>query len=103
MLTVDDLQPSARAQVRAGLPSGSLDDARDQMHRLTAGDLLPACEPATTTAAPTSTTPAPTPPAPMPAPDGAPTPPPAPTPTEPVPTPTPSPTLTPGQTCRTGS
>ncbi len=103
VLTVDDLQPSARAQVRAGLPSGSLDDARDQMHRLTAGDLLPACEPATTTAAPTSTTPAPTPPAPMPAPDGAPTPPPAPTPTEPVPTPTPSPTLTPGQTCRTGS
>lgn len=45
LLQVDDLQPSARAQVRAGLPAGSLDDAREQMMRLADNDLLPVCEP----------------------------------------------------------
>ncbi len=38
MLTVDDLRPSAREQVRAGLPSGTKDDATEQMRRLVASD-----------------------------------------------------------------
>ncbi|NKS90691.1 hypothetical protein GS831_18860 [Rhodococcus hoagii] len=46
MLTVDDLRPSAREQVRAGLPSGTTkDDATEQMRRLVASDLLPLCTP----------------------------------------------------------
>ncbi|MFD4467041.1 PP2C family protein-serine/threonine phosphatase [Rhodococcus sp. NPDC058505] len=111
-LMVDDLQPSAREQVRAGLPSGSLADAKDQMHRLTDGDLLPVCTPLTTSTQPTPTpTPAPAPapaPTPVPAP-GAPPAPPAPPAPAPVPTTEAAPptetTLpqVPGQNCRTGS
>ncbi|MFC7448347.1 PP2C family protein-serine/threonine phosphatase [Rhodococcus daqingensis] len=110
LLMVDDLQPSAREQVRAGLPSGSLDDAKRQMSRLATADLLPVC-PSTATG---STTPPAT---------GGPTSPAPPTspavpPTEPAPaaaTPTPGPTAAvppipselaqahvPGQNCRTG-
>ncbi|MFE3290735.1 protein phosphatase 2C domain-containing protein [Rhodococcus sp. NPDC059234] len=109
VLMVDDLQPSAREQVRAGLPSGSLDDAKSQMTRLTVGDLLPVCEVATTpTPAPApapvpAPVPAPTPTpgaAPAPTPGPAPAPEPAPT-TEPVSAPT-TPALIPGQNCRTG-
>ena len=108
VLMVDDLQPSARAQVRAGLPSGNLDDAREQMSRLADNDLLPVCEPEPEpTAEPT--------PAPEPAP--APEAPPAEPPTEPAPgeaapgeapaeeqtqpAPTTTPTQVPGQNCRT--
>ncbi|KIQ19371.1 PP2C family protein-serine/threonine phosphatase [Rhodococcus sp. MEB064] len=103
VLGVDDLQPSAREQVRSGLPSGTLDDARSQVNRLVAGDLLPLCEkPATATTAPPTTTTA------VPPTEAAPVPPPAdpaapPVTTTPEPTPTPTPTLVAGQTCRTGS
>jgi protein phosphatase len=104
ILQVDDLQPSAREQVRAGLPSGKLDDVRNQMARLADNDLLPVCEsqPATTTTTP------------VPVPSPTPEPPPATTPAPPAtpetavpPTPTPTPTTTttqvPGQNCRTAS
>ncbi|EOM74248.1 serine/threonine-protein phosphatase [Rhodococcus rhodnii] len=72
VLTVDDLAPSARAQVRAGLPSGNLDDARGQMQRLVDGDLLPVCaDPTTATPPPPAPAPGePAPPAPAPAPEG---------------------------------
>ncbi|MBY6687828.1 serine/threonine-protein phosphatase [Rhodococcus sp. BP-149] len=106
ILGVDDLQPSAREQVRSGLPSGTLDDARTQVARLASGDLLPPCTPpASTTTTPSATpeaTPAPTaaPPAPDPA---VPVDPAAPVTTTIEPTPAPTPTLVAGQTCRTGS
>ncbi|MBY6364431.1 PP2C family protein-serine/threonine phosphatase, partial [Rhodococcoides corynebacterioides] len=57
ILGVDDLQPSAREQVRSGLPSGTLADARSQVTRLVSTDLLPVCDESPTT---TSTTPVPT-------------------------------------------
>ncbi|MFE7418342.1 PP2C family protein-serine/threonine phosphatase [Rhodococcus sp. NPDC057529] len=117
VLEVDDLQPSAREQVRAGLPSGKLDDARNQMTRLAQNDLLPVCESESATT--TTTTPAPSPvptPAPAPVPETtapAPAPAPAPpaalpapeTPAPQTPTATPAPTVTqvPGQNCRTAS
>ncbi|WP_308116098.1 PP2C family protein-serine/threonine phosphatase, partial [Rhodococcoides corynebacterioides] len=44
ILGVDDLQPSAREQVRSGLPSGTLADARSQVTRLVSTDLLPVCD-----------------------------------------------------------
>ncbi|MFZ2173356.1 MAG: PP2C family serine/threonine-protein phosphatase [Rhodococcus sp. (in: high G+C Gram-positive bacteria)] len=108
VLQVDDLQPSAREQVRAGLPSGKLDDARDQMTRLVENDLLPLCEIGSTTTA--TPTPAPA-PAPAPAPETtappapAPAPAPAPETTSPAPTTTPATTVpqVPGQNCRTAS
>ncbi|WP_068272368.1 PP2C family protein-serine/threonine phosphatase [Aldersonia kunmingensis] len=99
VLTVDDLQPTAREQVMSGLPSGSLAEARAQMAHLVKGELLPTCPPEPTT------TPPPPPPAP-PVPPGEPGPPPvvpaAPLPPEqiPLPTPTPTPSLIPGQNCR---
>ena len=96
ILDVDDLQPTAREQVRAGLPSGSLDETKGQMSRLTSSDLLPLCEEQKPTPTPT--------PAPAPAPPADPALPPAPTP-EPTPTTTaaPTPAQVPGQTCRTGT
>mgnify|MGYP001158841078 FL=1 len=55
VMMVDDLQPAAREQVRAGLPSGTFDDTVTQMQRLAEQDLLPVCrveeeQPATTSA-----------------------------------------------------
>lgn len=104
VLTVDDLRPSAREQVRAGLPSGTKDDATEQMRRLVASDLLPLCTPEPTpTPTPTPTplppaeSPAPTTEAAPPAPEGA-----APTTAAPAPTPAPVEQI-PGQNCRTGS
>lgn len=125
-LMVDDLQPTARALVRAGLPSGTIDDAREQMNRLVANNLLPVCQPQATgsaatastappsTATPAATPPAATPPIPTtaaapPAPEPAPgaaaaIPPPA----APAPAPEPAVTLAPtaaqlpGQNCRVG-
>ncbi|WP_315772348.1 PP2C family protein-serine/threonine phosphatase [Rhodococcoides kroppenstedtii] len=98
ILGVDDLQPSAREQVRSGLPSGTLDDARSQVTRLVSTDLLPVCEESpTTSTVPTTTglpTPAPGDPAAPPT-ESAP-------PTETV-TPTPTPTPVVGQTCRVGT
>ncbi|AYJ47549.1 PP2C family protein-serine/threonine phosphatase [Rhodococcus sp. P1Y] len=107
---VDDLAPAAREQVRAGLPSGTLDDANGQMNRLASGDLLPPCTVAeattTTSAPPQPTTPAPAPTvAAPPADPAAPPADPAAPPVEAAPTTTPAPTVTqlPGQNCRAGT
>jgi protein phosphatase len=62
-MQLQDLVPAARAQVQAGLPGGSLDDAINQLHDLAAKSLRPLCppsratSPATTTAPTTVTTP----------------------------------------------
>lgn len=98
ILGVDDLQPSAREQVRSGLPSGTLEDARSQVTRLVSTDLLPVCEESPTTSTVPTTTGLPTP---APGDPAAP-----PTETAPLtetvtPTPTPAPVV--GQTCRVGS
>jgi len=106
VLKVDDLQPSAREQVRAGLPSGSQDEAIEQMRRLAANDLLPLCTPEPTPAPTPTPTPAPVPaPAPEPTPPPGPAPAPAPTTAAPPPaTPTPAPIeQIPGQNCRAAS
>ncbi|MDT5016372.1 MAG: family protein phosphatase, partial [Mycobacterium sp.] len=61
MLAVNDMRPSERAQVIAGLPSGSLDEAIAQIEQLAHGSVLPVCAPPTpigTTSVPHS--PAPT-------------------------------------------
>jgi len=69
LMRLQDLRPSERAQVAAGLPGGSLDDAIAQLRELARSSLLPLCPSAadattsTPTAAPT-TTPAPAPPPP---------------------------------------
>lgn len=128
-LKVGDLRQSERAQVAAGLPAGSVDDAIRQLRDLGPSSLLPICAPArptTTTTAPaptaggTPTTTTPRGPLPGPAPETpktvttpAPPPPatpapPPPAPGSPTPPPTPSPTVTalppppqePGTTCR---
>ena len=52
LMRLQDLRPSGRAQVTAGLPAGSLDDAIGQLRELTHNSLLPQCAP------PTSSTPA---------------------------------------------
>jgi PPM family protein phosphatase len=104
---IDDLAPAAREQVRAGLPSGKLDDANGQMNRLASGDLLPEC--AAVPEATTTETPAPAPtsapPAAPPADPAAPPADPAAPPTEAAPTTTPAPTVPqlPGQNCRAGT
>ena len=43
LLSVDDMRPSARAQIHAGLPSGSLEEAIDQLHKLARESVLPVC------------------------------------------------------------
>lgn len=121
-MKVADLRESGRAQVTAGLPTGTVDDAIRQLKELSRASLLPLCAPPVTPPAPApnpapapslsvvpqpprgpapgpeapaSTTAAPT-PAPTPAP--APSPAPAPNPSSPAPAPTspaaPSPTAT---------
>jgi serine/threonine protein phosphatase PrpC len=57
MLGVNDMRPSERAQVVAGLPSGSLDDAIGQIEELARSSVLPTCAPRTAT--PTTTSPTP--------------------------------------------
>jgi len=56
LMRLQDLRPSERAQVSAGLPAGSLDEAIGQLRELAHGSLLPQCAPApqapTTTALP---------------------------------------------------
>ncbi len=67
LMGLQDLRPSERAQVAAGLPAGSLDDAINQLRELARTSLLPLCAPApvTPTATPTpSPAPAPAPPTP---------------------------------------
>ncbi|PRC47407.1 serine/threonine protein phosphatase, partial [Mycobacterium sp. ITM-2017-0098] len=43
LLGVDDMRPSERAQVIAGLPSGSLDEAIGQIEELSRSSVLPVC------------------------------------------------------------
>ena len=125
MLNVNDMRPSERAQIIAGLPSGSLDNAIGQIEELARSSVLPTCPrrtppPPTPTAAPPPPTeptgPAPETPtdanSPPPSPPRGPLPGPAPeTPTTVTAPPTPAPTVTalppppsePGKTCRTVS
>ena len=117
LLAVGDMRPSERAQVIAGLPSGTLDDAIGQITELSRSSVLPVCAPPApaTSSRPPSPTPRPSPPpasgtpapsgvspttTPAPAPEtprtvtSSPAPPsPAPAP-PPSPAPTPSPTVT---------
>ncbi|NLE80551.1 MAG: serine/threonine-protein phosphatase [Rhodococcus sp.] len=116
VLEVNDIAATAREQVRAGLPSGTLDDARSQMARLVENDLLPVCVeeeeaaegPAPAPAPPPIPLPVPLPPPAVPAPAPAPLPVPIPAPA-PAPAPetiapqTPEPETppqVPGQNCR---
>jgi protein phosphatase len=57
MLGVNDMRPSERAQVVAGLPSGSLDDAIAQIEELARSSVLPTCVTPTPTPTTTSATP----------------------------------------------
>jgi protein phosphatase len=57
MFGVNDMRPSERAQVIAGLPSGSLDDAIGQIEELARSSVLPTC--VTPTPTPTTTSPTP--------------------------------------------
>ena len=62
LLEVGDLRESERAQVKAGLPAGSVDDAMGQLRELGRSSLLPIClPPAPPTTTSTTTTPAPAP------------------------------------------
>ena len=57
LMRLEDLRPSERAQVSAGLPAGSLDNAIGQLRELARSSLLPLCTPppaARTTPQPTS-------------------------------------------------
>ncbi|WP_277243313.1 PP2C family protein-serine/threonine phosphatase [Mycolicibacterium obuense] len=126
-LAVGDMRPSERAQVVAGLPSGTLDDAIGQIEELSRSSVLPVCAPPTpatssrptpppsprpsTTAAPGSPAPSanPSTPTATPAPETPRTVTSSPAPaTTPSPSPTPSPTVTalpppppqPGTNCR---
>jgi protein phosphatase len=116
LLEVADLRESERAQVTAGLPAGSVDDAIRQLRDLGTTSLLPVCAPpaprttpappppppTTSSGTPTTTTP-PRGPAPGPAPETpstVTTPPPPPTPSV---TALPPPPQEPGTTCRAAS
>lgn len=106
-LSVDDLQPSAREQVRSGLPAGTLEDAQKQIGQLAKSDLLPICTPAPPEPGPTPVPPGTTPQTPAPAATtpAAPTPTAA-APTNATPTNTPGPFVdgqVPGQNCRVGA
>jgi protein phosphatase len=54
---VNDMRPSERAQVVAGLPSGSLDDAIAQIQELAHSSVLPTCAARTPTTTTTTVTP----------------------------------------------
>ncbi len=45
LMQVQDLRPSERTQVSAGLPTGSLDNAIGQLRELARSSLLPVCDP----------------------------------------------------------
>ena len=45
LMRLQDLRPAERAQVQAGLPTGTLDNAIGQLRELSANSLLPACPP----------------------------------------------------------
>jgi protein phosphatase len=70
MLSVNDMRPSERAQVVAGLPGGTLDEAIAQIEELARSSVLPVCPPP----APRTSTRPPSPsPAPAPTPSASPT------------------------------
>ncbi|ORW68526.1 serine/threonine protein phosphatase, partial [Mycobacterium saskatchewanense] len=52
LMRLEDLRPAARAQVQAGLPTGSLEDAIRQLHELAGSSLLPPCPPPRATSPP---------------------------------------------------
>jgi PPM family protein phosphatase len=52
LMRLQDLRPAERAQVQAGLPAGTLDDAIGQLRELSANSLLPACPPPRATSPP---------------------------------------------------
>jgi PPM family protein phosphatase len=54
LMRLQDLRPAERAQVQAGLPGGTLDDAIGQLRELSANSLLPACPPPRATSPPGS-------------------------------------------------
>jgi protein phosphatase len=56
-MKLSDLAESARAQVSAGLPAGSLDQANAQLRRLSTESLLPLCPPARAQSPPASAPP----------------------------------------------
>jgi PPM family protein phosphatase len=58
VMRLQDLRPAERAQVQAGLPAGTLDDAVGQLRNLAANSLLPACPPPRATSPPGAPTPA---------------------------------------------
>lgn len=60
LLGVGDMRPSERAQVIAGLPSGSLDEAIGQIEELSRSSVLPVCaQPTSSPTPPSATSPAP--------------------------------------------
>ncbi|EYT65589.1 potassium ABC transporter ATPase [Dietzia sp. UCD-THP] len=102
VFTIGDLSEPARESVRAGMPSGSLADARAQIFRLAQDNLLPPCAPRrdggrTTDPAETITSPSPTTTSPTTSPGSAPEQSPE---RSPEPTPRPSPAPVPGVDCR---
>ncbi|MCV7100281.1 PP2C family protein-serine/threonine phosphatase [Mycobacterium palustre] len=52
LIQLQDLRAPERAQVQAGLPAGTLDDAIGQLRRLSANSLLPPCPPPRATSPP---------------------------------------------------
>ena len=52
LMRPQDLRPAERAQVQAGLPGGTLDEAIGQLRALSANSLLPACPPPRATSPP---------------------------------------------------
>ncbi|MCV7154389.1 PP2C family protein-serine/threonine phosphatase [Mycolicibacterium pyrenivorans] len=66
LLGVDDMRPSERAQVIAGLPSGTLDEAISQIEELSRSSVLPVCAPRPTVRPTTTPPPSPRPAAPTP-------------------------------------
>ncbi len=57
LMQLQDLRPPERAQVQAGLPAGTLDDAIGQLRELSANSLLPPCPPPRATSPPGTTEP----------------------------------------------
>jgi len=61
MLGVNDMRPSERAQVIAGLPSGTLDEAISQIEELARSSVLPVCQKPAPKTTSSRTSPSPTP------------------------------------------
>jgi protein phosphatase len=61
LMAVNDLRPSERNSVTAGLPGGTQDEAIKQINDLAHGSVLPVCVPRTATTTSKTTTPSPSP------------------------------------------